>query len=153
MVLQKLFDRGKVSQVVSNNDFNRTYSSPIFSFSNSGTVAVGGFDLFDFESDNASTQKYLPFNVLTIHNNSQAQITIYPNQDTTKGIIISSGVTRIFTQDEIGFIRSLKYKNSDSANSISAGQISIEVTKNQLNTNSLITIFAKKLFKRDARTF
>lgn len=126
------------------NQFSRKFNtSPLFSFSNSDVVVVGGTFLIDFESEKPRTGKYLPFNIVRVVNNSSNEVTMFPNQKREDGIPIASGTTQTFTQDTIRFVRSLKFENTGTT-TITANQIKINVQKDRLNEDSEIKRIRQK---------
>jgi hypothetical protein len=93
------------------------YGSPLFSYKNS-QLTTGSQDIIDFEQI-PKAQKYLPFNFLQITNNSEDEITIYFDCDTTQAKVIPKGV--IMTFENI-YYRRILYKNTGST-TISANKI------------------------------
>ena len=106
--LQKSSFQGEVDNTSYKREFE---TSPVFIFSNTGTIGTTAELILDFASLNSQTEKYSPFNILTVHNTSTVKIKVFPNQDRTKSFVIPSGTSRTFTQDQIRFIRSLIIEN------------------------------------------
>lgn len=131
---------------VAKKSYDREFgTSPVFSFSNSGSIAAGATDLIDFESQNSATGKYLPFNILEVVNSSSVKIKIYPNQDRNRAIVVPSGVTKVLTQDTIRFIRSVLIENADSATAVAAGEIDFLVQRDVTNVDSMVKQIHKKV--------
>lgn len=131
---------------VSKKNYDREHGvSPIFTFSNGGTIAAGAFDLVDFEEQNAATAKYLPFNIVEVTNSSSVKIKIYPNQDRTRGIVVPAGFTKTLTQDTIRFVRSILIENTDGATGVSANEIDFLVQRDTTNVDSLVKDIHRKV--------
>ena len=147
--LQKNSFQGEVDNTSYKREFE---TSPVFVFSNSGTIATSGELIMDFASLNSQTEKYSPFNILTIHNTSSVKIKIFPNQDRSKSFVIPTGTSRTFTQDQIRFIRSLIIVNQSSTVTITANQIDVEIQKDIVNEDSNIKRKHKVAFADNKRT-
>lgn len=120
------------------NEYGRKFRpSPIFSFSNSGTIASNGTDIFDFGEDNTASQKYLPFNNLRIVNNSSEDIKVYINQNRNKFVLVTANSISLATPDVFPAIRTVLIENVGSG-TIAVGEISIVAYKNNV-TPELVT--------------
>lgn len=102
-----------------------TAPSPIFSFSNSASIGTTSKASFSWESINANTLKYLPFNFVRIVNNSNSDINFYPNQDDTQPYFIPSGSIMSIDKASVPALRSFTIENTSSTDAITTGQIKI----------------------------
>lgn len=130
------------------NRYGRTYKvSPIFSFKNSTTILTTAEYLFDFESEQPRTLKYLPFNLTRISNNTNEDIEVYVNQNRDKVIFIPSGITTTVPSDVAPSVSSILVKNVGSG-TIAINGIRIFVQRDKVTVDQIVkrahsTIFEK----------
>jgi hypothetical protein len=128
--------------------FNRKYDvSPIFPFANLTAVAPSTEEIFDFESRNRATGKYLPFNSLRILNNSNVDISVSINQKRDRAIVVPAGTIQPIDNTIAPAISSLLITNLDGTNNIEIGEVRLMISKDNVTTDLL----AKKVFKLIAR--
>ena len=120
-------------------------ASPIFSFKNAPLTTLKSW-LLDFSLDDTSTQKYLPFTTLQFTNNSDYDIYIYPNQDSTVGKVIPAGVTMTFDRKTIPATRTLKIYNAGTG-TIAENEIEVAVWKDGVAIDNAFANMHKAFFK------
>lgn len=119
--------------------YERLFKSPVFAFNNgSNTIAPDFFFLFDFWQDNPITQRYKSFNNWTFDNTSTAKILVYPNQDTTQGIVIPAGQSKTISLGAVGGITSLRIKNIDSSNTVGANTLYLSVWLDRADLENIV---------------
>ena len=119
-----------------NREFDR---SPIFQFTNSGTIVAGATHLIDIHSDNTKTKKYGAFSNLRITNNSDEDIMMYINQNRNKGIFIASkSIIEMDANVLGGGVISFIVENLHATTTISANEIRTEVWKEGVTTDSTV---------------
>jgi len=127
--------------------YYRTYeASPIFSFKNTSTILTTKNWIIDFENDDTTSQKYMPFNNVQITNNSDEDIYFYPNQDSTRAKLVPSGTIITFDSKVIPALRSLKIYNA-SATTVSANEIEVAVWKEGVTVDNAFKNMHKAFFK------
>lgn len=94
------------------------YGSPLFSYKNPSLSAGSSF-ILDYETMIPTSQKYLPFNFLSITNNSEGDIEIWFDDDSSNKKLIPKSTILVF--ENIWF-RKIRVVNIDSV-SISANRI------------------------------
>lgn len=123
--------------------YSREYDvSPIFPFTNLNALELNEEELFDFETRNGATGKYLPFNALQILNNSQSAIYVYINQKRDRGILVPAGIIQPIDNSIAPSISSVLIKSAGST-TINASEINLLISKDNVTTDLL----AKKFFK------
>jgi len=119
--------------------------SPIFSESISA-LSAGEQQLFDFNERGEESEKYAPFNLLTIINNSSANaLTVYVNQNKARPIRVPAGTIREFDKKSFPGIYSVLVENAGST-SMSAGEGRIEVQKEVIDGETIIQRVAESWF-------
>ncbi len=135
---------GKKKKEADRVSYSREYDvSPIFPFTNTADILATKEELFDFETRNGSTGKYLPFNSLRIINNSTAPIYVYINQKRDRGFLVPAGVIQPIDNTIAPAISSVLIKNADTSATINAGEINLLISKDNVTTDLL----AKKMFR------
>ncbi len=120
-------------------------ASPLFSFSNSSTLTAGSTWTVDCESDEPTSQKYLPFNYTVITNLSSAPLIFYPNQS-SRGKFIPPNSFITFDKKTIPAISSFKIKNNSATTDAEASKIEVTLSKEQYDSQDLLTNVHKALF-------
>ncbi len=100
------------------------YGSPLFNFKNT-TLGPGESEVFEFGERARVTQKYLPFNFLSITNNSTVSVEVNFEDKVKK--TVPPGVIMSF---ESIWFRRVSIKNLDASNT--ANQNTIEITVQRL---------------------
>lgn len=124
--------------------YRTSEESPIFPFKNSSLTA-GSYELFDFETDNTITQKYLPFTSMQIINNSNEEIYIYINQG-SNAKAIPSGTIITFERGIIPALRSVKIYNAGSG-TIAENEVEISVWKEGVTVDQAFKKMHRAFFR------
>ena len=111
-------------------------ASPIFQDTNTEIPASGNY-YFNFDVHKSQQQKYLPFTLITITNSSNYRIKFYPNQG-TNGNIVPPNSSKVFTKTSIPAVFAGRIENLDTSNAITAGLVSIEGQREQVDTSDII---------------
>ena len=127
--------------------YNRRNKSPVFSFTNTGTLANGAYLLFDYHRDNTATEKYGAFNNLRVFNGSTELIIVYPNQDKNQGIPVASGTSEIITGEAVAATTSILIYNADASATISANEIRIQIWKDERDLQEIASRIHRDLFE------
>lgn len=128
-----------------NQSYARQYKSPVFTFSNSGSIASSGFKLFDFNRDNTNCEAYNrptdPFNNLVITNSSSScDLLVFLNQNQANGgVIIKANSEKAFDQSSIGGIQSVLIQNLSSTGTINANEIRVITWKDKANSATIVS--------------
>lgn len=120
------------------------YPSPHYP-ATSGSIAASGSWIYDYESSQSATQKYLPFNFVTVTNNSNVSIKFYPNQLSAYAQIIPSGVIRTYDKRSIPAFHSFKIVNLSASTGISANEVEIVAWRTAYDEDDLILSIHKKV--------
>lgn len=131
---------------------NKTYqrefeSSPSFQWTNAGTILTTKDFNVSWESQDANSIKYLPFNFTRIINNSSYDIIFYPNQDANNPITVPSGTIQSIDKRTLPAVHSFKIKNNGTG-SITAGQIVITNSREGQTGDSIVERLHKRLFNK-----
>lgn len=121
------------------DSYNRTLApSPQFTWKNS-QILTGAIEVMNWYNYSVASQKYLPFNLTRIINNSSYDITFYPNQNmgATDGILIPKGTIFTVDRSSIPALSSFIVKN-EGASTITANQIIVTNSREGQTANSIV---------------
>lgn len=130
--------------------YSRQYeASPSFQWINGSTITAGSQINVSWETQDSTSQKYLPFNFTRIVNNGEADIWFYANQDTDKAYYVPAGTIISIDRSSLPAISSFIVKNAGS-NTITANKIIITNSKEGQTSDSVIERLHKRLFSRQS---
>lgn len=119
--------------------------SPIFSGS-VPALGAGEVELFDFNERAEASQKYAPFNFITIINNDVSNpLNIYINQDKSRPVRVPASSIRTFDKKSFPAIWSVLVENAGTT-SLTADESIVEVQKEVVDGETIIQSFAQKWF-------
>ena len=125
--------------------YSRKYeASPTFQWLNSAINDANAINV-SWETYNTITQKYLPFNSVTIVNNGEDSIFFYPNQNLDNGFLIPKGTIFSLDSTTLPALSSFSIKRAGSTN-ITASKIIINCSKEGQTPTSIIERLHKRLF-------
>lgn len=119
--------------------------SPVFPFTNSGSINASAQTTFDFSKRAQAYEKYAPFNSITITNDSSQNIKVYVNQNPTNSVFVPAGVIKTFDKKSYPAIWSATVENVGSS-AISANEINIEVQKEVIDGQTVVSKVAERVF-------
>jgi len=114
------------------------------SFSNAATVAAGAFSHFYPEwDDNATSYKYLPFDDVTIQNNSNADLTFSVNDNFDQSYLVGQKTVLTYNTTKI---RNVRVKNISSATTCAIGEITVIFSKNGASSDTVSRGLMERFF-------
>jgi len=129
---------------MSNNSSSRKYlGSPTFPLKNVA-ILTGATTVLDFSKRATASEKYAPFNTFTITNDSTENISVAVNQNENNTIFIPAGVIKSFDKKSYPAVYSFAVTNLGSG-TISADEITIEVQKEVIDGETIISSVANKI--------
>lgn len=130
--------------MIINNNFSRKEdSSPSFKWINASSLATNETINVSWESYNSTSQKYLPFNLTRIINNSTSAIEFYPNQDTSNIFIVSANTIQTIDRASIPAITNFRIK---ALGAINASEIIVTNSREAITADSLVQRTYKRIF-------
>jgi len=140
-------------QDVARTSYPRRNKSPFFSFRNSATIATTLTYLFDYHRDNLRTEKYGSFNNLSITNNSDEDIIVYPNQNKNEGgIIIPGNTEKSFDQRFFPSTTSLLIENVGSG-TIAINGVRVSIWKDRTEIQTIASNIHERIFSDEPNPF
>ena len=119
--------------------YDRQYgASRRFSHTNA-SLASGAVHFFNWEDEDGTSRKYLPFNEIRIINNSSQALIVYPNQDQSNPNHVPAGTISSLNRYNVPAVWGIGYKNNGTS-TINAGEIIIESAK---SGEELDTVFSR----------
>lgn len=135
---------------MANDNYARTYeASPQYQWSNASTITSGSDLNVSWETQDRTSQKYLPFNFTRIVNNSGEDITFYPNQG-SRGILCPAGTIQSIDARSIPALSSFRVLNSGTG-TIGANEIVVTNSRTGQDIDSIIERVHKRLFGARSR--
>lgn len=128
------------------SSFSRRYGgSPVFTGgSETDTLTSGEIKVYDFAKNAEASEKYAPFNNLTVTNNDASNdLTVKVNQDDGYTFLIPAGTIRSFDQRSVPAIWSLQVKN-DGAGTNSSYRVSVQ--KEVIGTQDVVENTTRMIF-------
>ena len=132
-----------------NQSYSREYeASPSFQWINASSILAGATVNVSWETEDATTQKYLPFNFTRIVNNGEADLWFYANQQTNKAFYVPAGTIISIDRATLPALSSFTIKNADGSTSISANKIIVTNSREGQTSDSVIERLHKRLFSK-----
>lgn len=136
---------------ITTNEYERKFgSSPIFRYSNTGTIAASGKLYYDWEvSANPTAGKYLPFNYLVAtNNNTDNPLLIYINGawDTPVAMLPPKAI-RELDSSTIHAFRSVGIQNTGSS-TITAGQVELIAQRLPIGSGAMFGALHRQLYSK-----
>lgn len=129
-----------------NKSYGRTYdASPAFKWENASLAAEAGVNV-QWETENATAFKYVPFNLTRIVNNGEADIWFYPNQDTNNGFFVPKGTIQTIDSRTLPAVSGFRIVNDSTTTAISAGKIIITNSREAQDGDTIVQRLHKRLF-------
>lgn len=129
--------------------YARTYeSSPSFQWINGASITAGSTINVSWETQDAKSQKYLPFNFTRIVNNGEADIWFYANQSEDKAYYVPAGTIISVDRASLPAVSSFMIKNADASTTITANKIIVSNSKEGQTSDSVIERLHKRLFSK-----
>lgn len=129
------------------NNRRELLGSPIFSNSNGDTISTTETVIFDFSQNATASEKYAPFNLVTITNNSTQDINVAIDQQDNKTVRVPASSIRSLDKKSVPAVRSFLITNLGSSN-INADEITIEVQKEVIDTETIISGVARRFLDK-----
>lgn len=130
---------------MSSIDYRRKYeSSPNYQWENSSSITDDNLIRVSWETEDTTTQKYLPFNFTRIINNGETDIYFYPNQDEERGFLVPKGTIQSFDGRTIPALSSFAIKRA-TATTITANKIVISNHKEGQTADSIVQRLHKRV--------
>jgi len=118
----------------------------MFTFRNVELTA-GSQELITPVTTKPACRKYLPFNFITISNQTSAELLVYINQNPTEFIEVAGNTIVIADKGTYPAIRTLIIKNNDATATILANKVTIKLQRSQADLTSLSEPMVKSLVK------
>ena len=129
-------------------NYERTHGvSPIFNFTNSAEISTTESLLFDFYQDTPETEKYGAFDSISITNNSNSTLLMYPNQQRDRAISIPANTIITFDRKTIPALRSVEFNNSDTSNAVAINELRFEIWKEGIVVDNVLKNIHKSIFR------
>jgi len=117
------------------------------SVKNTATITAGSIWTYNIEDNKSAWVKYLPFDSITIVNNSGEDISFYPNMDIDRKKLIPAGTIWVLDAPaDIPAIHSWKIENLDSTNTIAIDELEITCSRKGMVSDSLAKAMSKNVF-------
>jgi hypothetical protein len=106
-------------------------------------LTVASSTVIQFDVTTPTCQKYLPFNSITIINNGEADLIVYPNQETTTYFIVPKGT--IFPLKNVP-LWAVKLTNASATTTITANKIILLCERQGITPDTFIRAVSKNIF-------
>jgi len=119
--------------------------SPIYQWSNSSNITAGSKTGISWAEYDATSQKYLPFDTISIVNNSSVNLMFYINQD--KPLYIPAGVIKDIPRQLVPALHSFLIENLDDTDAVAENEIYVTCVKEGITTDNLFSSLHQRLFR------
>ena len=130
--------------VITRNVRRGLETSPTFVFTNTSTIVANAVSIVDWESQQPTSLKYLPFNKMTIVNNGESDITLAINQNADKTELIPKGTIFVFEPEDYPAISTITITNIGTS-TITASKIKIRSQRLNVETQNIVTGIVNRL--------
>jgi len=132
-----------------NFEYARKYeASPIYRFSNTGTIAAGAYYNVDFEVSQADAVKYLPFNFIVVSNgNASNNAVLYVNGAINPVKTIFAGTIQAIDKKTLPAYRSFAIKNVGTG-TLAIGDIEIVCQREPIDTETIAQNLHRSIFSK-----
>ena len=125
--------------------YERNYgTSPIFSYDNAA-LTDSNIKNVTWESADATSKKYLPFDSCLISNNGEDDIIVYPNQNSSSGILVRKNTEKAINRNTVPAWSSFGYKRNGTTN-ITASTVKFSFWKEGVDSDSVARLVHKRIF-------
>jgi hypothetical protein len=108
-------------------------------------LTSGELTIVDFARTASQSEKYAPFNFVTVTNNSSQAVKLYPNQNPNRFFTVAGNTIRSIDKKSIAGAFSFGIENAGSS-TITAGDVVIEVQREVIDGETIIQKGANRLF-------
>lgn len=129
----------------STNNRREYLGSPTFNWE-VPALSAGQLSAKDFAQNAVASQKYAPFNFITVTNNSEHALELWVNGNETGAKRIPANAVRTFDKKSIPALNIAVIKNVGSGATSGSGDVIVEVQKEVVDQETIISKVANKLF-------